>query len=141
VPYKGTGQIIAELMGGHVDATIDGFTGMAPHYRAGRIKVLAITNPARIDYLPGIPTISEHVPGYASQGWFGYIAPAAVPKDVIAFLNKAINDAMSFPDVREKMTSAGLEVVQQSPEFFGDIIRKDYARYGKLAKDIGFKPQ
>ena len=141
VPYKGTGQIIAELMGGQVDATIDGFTGMAPHFRAGRIRVLAITNPTRASYLPEVPTISEHVPGYVSQGWFGYVAPAAVPKDIVAFLNKAINEAMSFPDVREKMTLAGLDVVQQPPEYFGDIIRKDYTRYGKLAKDIGFKPQ
>lgn len=141
VPYKGTGQIIAELMGGQVDATIDGFTGMAPHFRAGRIRVLAITNPTRASYLPEVPTISEHVPGYVSQGWFGYVAPAAVPKDIVAFLNKAINEAMSFPDVREKMTLAGLDVVQQPPEYFGDIIRKDYARYGKLAQDIGFKPQ
>jgi tripartite-type tricarboxylate transporter receptor subunit TctC len=141
VPYKGTGQIITELMGGQVDATIDGFTGMAPHVRAGRIRALAITNPTRVSYLPDIPTIAEDVPGYVSQGWFGYIAPAAVPKDIVAFLNKAINDAMSFPDVREKMTFAGLEVVQQPAEYFGDVIRKDYARYGKLAKDIGFKPQ
>jgi tripartite-type tricarboxylate transporter receptor subunit TctC len=141
VPYRGTGQIIAELMGGQVDATIDGFTGMAPHVRAGRIRALAITNPTRVSYLPDIPTIAEHVPGYVSQGWFGYIAPAAVPKEVIALLNKAINEAMSFPDVRERMTLAGLDVVQQPPEYFGDVIRKDYARYGKLAKDIGFKPQ
>jgi tripartite-type tricarboxylate transporter receptor subunit TctC len=141
VPYRGTGQIIAELMGGQVDATIDGFTGMAPHVRAGRIRALAITNPTRVSYLPDIPTIAEHVPGYVSQGWFGYIAPAGVPKEVIALLNKAINEAMSFPDVREKMTLAGLDVVQQPPEYFGDVIRKDYARYGKLAKDIGFKPQ
>ena len=141
VPYKGTGQIIADLMGGHVDATIDGFSGMAPHYRAGRIRILAISNPTRIAYLPDIPTIAEHVPGYSSQGWFGYIAPAAVPKEVIVLLNKAINDAMGFPDVREKMTLAGLEAVQQPPEAFGDVIRKDYARYGKLVRDIGFKPQ
>ena len=141
VPYKGTGQIIAELMGGQVDATIDGFTGMAPHVRAGRVRLLAVTNPTRISYLPDTPTIAEDVPGYSSQGWFGYIAPAGVPKDIVAFLNKAINDAMSFPDVREKMTFAGLEVVQQPPDYFDDVIRKDYVRYGKLAKDIGFKPQ
>jgi tripartite-type tricarboxylate transporter receptor subunit TctC len=141
VPYRGTGQIITELMGGQVDATIDGYTGMAPHHRAGRIRVLAITNPTRASYLPNVPTIGEQVPGYVSQGWFGYVAPAAVPKEIVAFLNKAINDAMAFPDVREKMTLAGLEVVQQPADYFGDVIRKDYARYGKLAKDIGFKPQ
>ena len=141
VPYKGTGQIIAELMGGHVDATIDGFTGMAPHFRAGRIRVLAVTGPTRAPYLPDIPTIGEDVPGYVSQGWFGYIAPAAVPKDIVAFLNKAINEAMNARDVREKMQLAGLEIVQEPPEFFGDVLRKDYAKYGKLAKDIGFKPQ
>jgi tripartite-type tricarboxylate transporter receptor subunit TctC len=141
VPYRGTGQIIAELMGGQVDATIDGYTGMAPHHRAGRIRVLAITNPTRASYLPDVPTIGEQVPGYVSQGWFGYVAPAAAPKEIVAFLNKAINEAMTFPDVREKMTLAGLEVVQQPADYFGDVIRKDYARYGKLAKDIGFRPQ
>jgi tripartite-type tricarboxylate transporter receptor subunit TctC len=75
---------------------------MAPHVRAGRIRALAITNPTRVFYLPDIPTLAEDVPGYVSQGWFGYIAPAAVSREIVAFLNKAINDAMSFPDVREK---------------------------------------
>lgn len=141
VPYRGTGQIAAELMAGHVDATIDGFTGLAPHVQAKRVRLLAITNDKRIDYLPGVATIGESVPGYVSQGWFGYIAPAAVPRQIVLRLNEEINRAMGLPDVREKMVFAGLQIVQQPPEFFGETIRRDFDKYGKLARDIGFKPQ
>ena len=141
VPYRGTGQIATELMGGQVDATIDGFTGLAPHVHSGRLRLLGITNPTRAAYLPNVPTIAESVPGYVSQGWFGYIAPAAVPREIIALLNREINRAMTLPDVKEKMTFAGLEIVNEPPEFFGETIRRDYAKYGKLARDIGFQPQ
>ena len=128
-------------MGGQVDATIDGYTGMAPHHKAGRVRVLAITNPTRASYLPDIPTISEHVPGYVSQGWFGYIAPAGTPKQIVAILNREINRAMSMPDVKEKLNSIGLTVVTESPEYFGKLLKSDHEKYGKLIRDIGFKPQ
>lgn len=88
-----------------------------------------------------MPTIGEAVPGYVSQGWFGYIAPAAVPKDIISLLNREINRAMGLPDVREKRVFAGLQIVQGPPEFFGETIKSDFAKYGKLARDIGFRPQ
>lgn len=107
---------------------------------AGRIRALAITNPTRVAYLPDIPTISEHVPGCVSHGWFGFIASRPCLRHR-RFPEQGDQRRVSFPDVREKMTLAGLEVVQQPPEYFGDVIRQDYAKYGQLARDIGFKPQ
>jgi tripartite-type tricarboxylate transporter receptor subunit TctC len=141
VPYKGSAQIATELIGGHVDAAIDGYTGLAPHVRSGRLRLLAITNPTRVPQLPDVPAIAETLPGYDSRGWFGFLAPAGTPREIVAQLNQEINRAMNLPDVREKMVAAGLIVVTEPPEFFADTIKSDFAKYGKLIRDIGFQPQ
>jgi tripartite-type tricarboxylate transporter receptor subunit TctC len=141
IPYKGSAQIATDLIGGQVQVGIDGITGLTPHIRSGRIKLLAVTNRSRATLWPDAPAASESVPGYESGGWFGYIAPAGTPRDIILKLNDEINRAMKQPDVVEKLVAAGLIVVAESPEYFGEIIRSDYAKYGKLVRDIGFKPQ
>ena len=141
IPYKGSAQIATDLIGGQVQVGIDGITGLTPHIRSGRIKLLAVTSRSRVALWPDTPAASETVPGYESGGWFGYVAPAATPREIIARLNDEINRAMKQPDVVEKLAAAGLIVVAESPEYFGEIIRSDYAKYGKLVRDIGFKPQ
>jgi tripartite-type tricarboxylate transporter receptor subunit TctC len=141
IPYKGSAQIATDLIGGQVQVGIDGITGLTPHIRSGRIKLLAVTSRSRAALWPDTPAASESVPGYESGGWFGYVAPAGTPRDIIARLNDEINRAMKQPDVAEKLVAAGLIVVGESPEYFGEIIRSDYAKYGKLVRDIGFKPQ
>lgn len=141
IPYKGSAQIATDLIGGQVQVGIDGITGLTPHIRSGRIKLLAVTSRGRVTLWPDAPAASEAVPGYESGGWFGYIAPAGTPRDVIVRLNDEINRAMKQPDVAEKLAAAGLIVVAESSEYFGEIIRSDYAKYGKLVRDIGFKPQ
>jgi len=78
---------------------------------------------------------------YESGGWFGYVAPAGTPAAIVLKLNEEINRAMKLPDVSDKLVTAGLIVVAESPEYFGEIIRSDYAKYGKLTRDIGFQPQ
>ena len=117
------------------------FAGLTPHIRSGKLRLLAITNPTRVSTFEGTPTVAESVPGYDSRGWFGFVAPAATPREIVVRLNDEINRAMKQPDVAEKMVAAGLIIVTESPEFFGDTIRSDYAKYGKLARDIGFQPQ
>ncbi|MGB7542262.1 MAG: tripartite tricarboxylate transporter substrate binding protein [Burkholderiales bacterium] len=141
VPYKGSAQIVTDVIGGQVQAAIDGITGLAPHARSGRLRLLAITNKTRVALWPGIPAAAEDVPGYESGGWFGYVAPAATPREIVLKLNEEINRAMKLPEVSEKLVAAGLIIVTESPEFFGDIIKSDYAKYGKLMRDIGFQPQ
>jgi tripartite-type tricarboxylate transporter receptor subunit TctC len=141
VPYKGSSQIVTDVIGGQVQAAIDGITGLAPHVRSGRLRLLAITNKTRAALWPDTPTAAETVPGYESGGWFGYIAPAGTPREIVLKLNEEINRAMKLPEIVEKLAAAGLLVVAESPEYFGDIIKSDYAKYGKLMRDIGFQRQ
>jgi len=141
IPYKGAAQIVTDVMGGQVQLGIGAYTSMSPHVLSGRVRLIAVTNPVRVPNKPELPIFAEAVPGYDSRGWFGYVAPAATPRAIVARLNDEINRAMKLPDVSEKMIASGLIIVTEPPEFFGDMIRSDYAKYGKLARDIGFKPQ
>ncbi len=141
VPYKGTAAIVTDVVGGQVQVGIDGISGMAPHIRSGRLRLLAITNATRVPLWPDTPAAAEAVPGYESGGWFGFVAPAGTPRGIVVRLNEEINRAMKEPEIAEKMVAAGLIIVTESPEFFGDIIKTDYAKYGKLMRDIGFQPQ
>jgi tripartite-type tricarboxylate transporter receptor subunit TctC len=141
VPYKGSAQIVTDLIGGHVDAAIDGITGLAPHVRSGKLRLLGVTNPTRVTQFPDVPAIAETLPGYDSRGWFGFLAPAGTPREIVMLLNQEINRAMALPDVKEKLVAAGLIVVTEPPEYFAATLKSDYAKYGKLIRDIGFQPQ
>jgi tripartite-type tricarboxylate transporter receptor subunit TctC len=141
VPYKGIAQITTELMSGRADATILSVASMTPFIKAGRIRLLAVTSPARAEQYPDTPSIAEALPGYDSRGWFGYLAPAGTPKPIVALLNREINRAMTLPDVKEKLEGIGLTVVAESPEQFAQVLRSDYEKYGKLIKAINFQPQ
>ncbi len=141
VPYKGSADIATALIGRQVDAAIDGITGITPHIRSGKLILLGVTNPTRVAQFPDTPAIAETVPGYDSRGWFGFLAPAGTPKDIVALLNREINRAIALPDVKEKLNAAGLIVVTEPPEFFAKTLRSDYDKYGKLIRDIGFQPQ
>ena len=141
VPYKGSSAIATDIMGGQVQAGIDGITGMTPHIKSGRLRLLATTGKTRAVLWPDTPAAAEDVPGYESGGWFGYAAPAGTPREIVLKLNAEINRAMSARDVAEKLEGAGLIVVSESPEYFGEILKSDYAKYGALVKAIGFTPQ
>jgi tripartite-type tricarboxylate transporter receptor subunit TctC len=141
VPYKGSAAIATDVMGGQVQAAIDGITGMTPHIKSGRLRILATTNKTRPALWPDTPVAGEDVPGYESGGWFGYAAPAGTPRAIVLRLNEEINRAMKSPDVSEKLAVAGLLVVAEPPEYFASLLRSDFEKYGKLVKDIGFQPQ
>jgi tripartite-type tricarboxylate transporter receptor subunit TctC len=141
VPYKGSAQIGTDLMGGQVQVAIDGITGLTPQVRAGKVRLLAVTNKARVPLWPDTPAAAEVVAGFESGGWFGFIAPAGTPPHIVNTLNAVMNDAMKQPEVAEKLASAGLIISTEPPQFFADIIRRDYDRYGKLARDIKFEPR
>jgi len=140
VPYKGTAAIITDQIGGQVMASVDGVSGPAPHVRSGAIRLLAISNKSRVSEWPGVQTVSETIPGWTSNGWFAYSGPAGMPKDITLKLNQEINRAMNSPEVVEQLKQYGLEVVSESPEYFERVLKDDYTKYGKLAKDIGYVP-
>jgi tripartite-type tricarboxylate transporter receptor subunit TctC len=141
VPYKSVQNIITEIMGGRIDATISSFISLHPHITSGRVRLLAIGRDKRHPKYPEFPTIAETLPGYENGGWFGFIAPAGTPKEIVALLNREINRAQDLPDVRGKLDTLGLEVHTESPEYFTDVIRRDFDKWGKVARDIGFKPR
>jgi tripartite-type tricarboxylate transporter receptor subunit TctC len=141
VPYRGSSASTTDVIGGQVQASIDGITPLTPLVKSGKLRLLAITNRVRVPLWPDTPTVAESVPGYESGGWFGYVAPAGTPRDIVATLNREINRAMQLPEVSDKLTGAGLIVVAESPEYFAGLLRSDYAKYGKLTRDIGFQPQ
>ena len=141
VPYKGSAAIATDVIGGQVQAAMDGITGMTPHIKSERLRLLATTNKTRPALWPNHPVAGEDVPGYESGGWFGYAAPAKTPREIILKLNEEINRAMRAPDVVEKLEVAGLIIRTESPEFFAQVLKSDYEKYGRLVKSIGFVPQ
>jgi tripartite-type tricarboxylate transporter receptor subunit TctC len=140
VPYSGTAGIYQDIMSGRIDATISSYISLAPHIQSGRLRLLAIGRATRSPKYPDYPTIAETLPGYENGGWFGFIGPTGMPRETVTLLNREMNRAVTLPDVREKLDSYGLEVHNESPEYFGELIKKDYEKWGKLARDIGFKP-
>ena len=139
VPYKGVAPVMTDLISGQLDATITSFVSVQPHVDAGRLKLLAIGRATRSPKYPQYPTIAETLPGYENSGWFGFIGPAGMAREQVVLLNKEMNRAMTQPDVRAKLDTFGLEIHTESPEFFAERIRKDFEKWGKVARDIGFK--
>ena len=140
VPYKSAALITTEILGGQIDATLSSFISLQPLVASGRLRMLGVARATRSPSYPNVPTIAETVPGFTSGGWFGLIAPAGTPKEIVALVNREVNLALAVPSVREQMNSYGLEIHTESPEFFADMIRSVFAKWGQLARDIGFKP-
>ena len=141
VPFKGVPQIGQELMAGSVQAAFSSFTGIYPFVTSGRVRLLGIAKATRAPNYPDLPTIAETVPGFSSGGWFGFVAPAKVPKEIIAILNREINAALKVPDIRQKLEVLGLDVWTESPEYLGSLMKSEYDKYGKVARDIGLVPK
>ena len=138
VPYKGTGAVFPDLIGGRVHVTFGDIVATIPHVKAEKLRALAVTSPKRVPSLRDIPTIAESgVPGYDAVGWFGVFAPAKTPKTVIAQLNGAIVKHVRQPDTAERLAALGAEVVASTPEQFREIQKTDLARWGKVVKQSG----
>ena len=141
VPFKGVPQMAQELMAGRVEAAFTSFTGMYPFVMSGKVRLLGIAKATRAPNYPDLPTIAETVPGFSSGGWFGFVAPAHVPKEIIAVLNREANAAMKQSDVRSKLEALGLDLWNESPEYFRDLMKSEYDKYGKVAREIGLVPK
>lgn len=141
VPYKGASQIATDVIAGQVQLGIGSYTGLLPHIQSGRVRLIGVTNPVKVPNKPELPLLADAAPGYDMRGWFGYVAPAGTPPDVVKKLNAEINHAMQQPDVASKLTSAGLIIANESAGYFGDFIKSEYDKYGKLVRDVGLQPR
>ena len=140
VPYKGMGQVLGDLVGGHVQFAIAPLAAVNPHIKGGKMKAIGVTSASRYPPLPDTPTIAESgVPGYEAINWFGLLAPAGVDKAIVQKLNAEVNRILKLPDVREKLVNLGADPVGGSAEEFGRYIRADTAKWGKVMKDAGIQ--
>jgi len=142
IPYKGTGQAVTDLLAGQVDLLFAPSQAVIQHVRAGKLKALATTGTRRADTLPDLPTVAESgLPGYAAVGWFGLLAPAATPRAVVEKLSTDANRVLSDPDTKKRMQSLGADPSGTTPEEFARFIRDDQAKWAKLMREAGIKPE
>ena len=135
VPYKGGGPIAIDLVAGHVMTSSSTMPPIIPHIRAGRVRALAVTKDKRAAVLPDVPTIAESgVPGYSMSTWYGAVAPAKTPRDIVVRLNQEILKALALPDVKQRLASLGADIVATSPEETAAFFKTEVAKYTKVAK-------
>jgi tripartite-type tricarboxylate transporter receptor subunit TctC len=140
VPYKGAGQVMADLVGGQVPMFFSGMPPAMPHVNAGRLRALAVTTAKRSPAAPDVPTMEEAgVPGFDISNWFAFFVPAGTPSEVIAKLNAEINRALQQQDVKEKLASLGAEPAGSSPEGLAKFMRAESAKFAYLVKISGAK--
>ena len=142
VPYKGTGQAVTDLLAGQIDLLFAPAQAVMPHVQAGKLRALAVTSAQRSRTLPELPTVAEAgVPGYEAIGWFGLLAPVATPKPVVAKLSADANAVLRDADVVQRMLVLGAEPSGNSPEQFAAFIREDQAKWSRLMRERGIKPE
>ena len=140
IVYKGSGQAVIDLLGGHVGTLFGGMAAVASHAKAGKVKLLAVTGKERMPVAPDVPTIAESgYPKFEAVGWFGVIAPARTPKPIVTRLNTEIIKAAQTPAVRDRLTAIGFDVVTSSPEDFARYIRSELDLWRDMAKQMGLK--
>jgi tripartite-type tricarboxylate transporter receptor subunit TctC len=137
VPYKGTGPLITDMLGGQIALTIASAVPLTPQVKAGKLRALGVTGPRRSPAFPDVPAINEAVPGYEVVNWFGIIAPAGTPKQVISRVNAELNKALKSPELVKLLGAQTAEGVGGTPEAFGTVIRNDYAKWQRVVKQSG----
>jgi len=135
VPYKGGGPIAIDLVGGQLMASFSTMPAIISHIRSGRVRAIAVTMEKRAAVLPDVPTVAESgVPGYAMSTWYGAVAPAKTPREIIVRLNQEMLKALALPDVKERMASLGADVVGTSPEETAAFFKSEIAKFTKVAE-------
>jgi len=140
VPYKGGGPLMIDMIAGRVQLAFSSPPQALPHVKAGRLKMLGVGHPSKLEALPDIPTIAETVPGFMNTGWWGVLAPAGTPRPIVQTLNAAINKALTNPELVKKFFLYGVVPAPNSPEAFDAFIREDLQRWTKVIKEVRANP-
>ena len=140
IPYKGAAASTVDLLAGRVNMVFDSLPAALPNIKAGKLRALAVTGAKRSQFLPELPTIAEAaLPGYETGIWFGIVAPAGTPPEVISRLNAELVKAAASTEFRERLTGHGFEVVSSTPEQMADSVRSEMAKWGKVVKALGMR--
>jgi tripartite-type tricarboxylate transporter receptor subunit TctC len=141
VPYRGGSQAITDVIGGQLPLLAVNALEALLHVRSGKLKLLAVLSPNRPANNPEVPTIAESgFPGFEASVWYGLVAPAATPKNIVELLHAETQKAIQSKKVRERMTQVGGEIILGSSAQFAALIRTDRARYEKLVREANIKP-
>jgi len=142
VPYKGSAGVLADLIGGQIVVTMDNMPPYVPQVKAGKIRALAVSPARRSPALPDVPTVAEAgVPGYDSGAWFGLVAPANTPKDLVDKLSRETARILKLPDVSARLADLGAEAVGSTPEQFSAHIKAEIAKWAKVIRDANVELQ
>jgi tripartite-type tricarboxylate transporter receptor subunit TctC len=141
IPYKGGAPAITDVIGGQLPLVAVNALEVLPHFKSGKLKVIAVLSTKRSSIFPDAPTIAESgFPGFEASVWYGLVAPAATPKSVVARLHAEVQKALKTTEMRERMSAVGGEVEPGTPEQFAELIRSERVRYTKLVRDANIKP-
>ena len=139
VPYKGGAPAVTDTVAGQTQLLFSAGTQTLPHVKAGKLKLLAVTEAKRSQLLADVPTVGETLAGYELAVWYGAFAPPGTPREIVQRLNAEINKILLSADVKAKMSAIGVDTATTTPEQFGAILVADEARYGKLIREFGIK--
>ena len=141
VPYRGDGPAMADLIAGQVQVGFATMTASIGHIRADKLRPLAVTTLSRSDALPGIPSVSEFVPGYEASSWFGIAAPSGTPVEIVEILNRETNAGLAAPRIEARLTDMGGMLLTGSAADFGKLIADETEKWGKVITSAGIKAE
>jgi len=142
VPYKGTTQILPDLLDGRVDMALDSLPAYIPHLKSGKLRALAVASRGRSTLMPELPTMAEAgVPGVVSQTDYALYAPAATPREIVVLLNREANAVLQLDDLRAKLAAQGIEVTGGTPESLRAELAEEVAKWGRVIAQANIKPE
>ncbi len=139
VPYRGSAPVFNDLIGGQVHFTFDALAIAQPHIEAGKLRALATTGPARMKALPAVPAAKDTLPNFEVVNWYGMVARAGTPAEIVTRLNQEVANALRQPDVAERAASLGLDLVGSSPAQFATLQREEIAKWGEVIRTANIK--
>ena len=142
VPYKGGGPALTELLGGQAQALFSIALTATPQVKAGRVRALAITSAKRSTLAPELPTVAESgFPGFEAIGWFGWVAPAKMPNEIVMRFNREIVRILQLPEMHERLLGLGADPVANSPQAFAAFIRSEHDKWARVVKQAGIRAE
>ncbi|MBI5603381.1 MAG: tripartite tricarboxylate transporter substrate binding protein [Deltaproteobacteria bacterium] len=141
IPYKGGAAAAADLITGQIQMLFDSLLPLQPHIKAGKVRALGVTSAKRMEIAPDLPALAETVPGFESSAWFGILAPASTPRELVARLNAEFLKVLRTPEIKQKLTKQGFVVVGNAPEEYGAFLKSEMDKWSKVIQAAGIKAE
>jgi len=141
IPYKGAAPATVALIGGEVSLMFGTILPTLPHVKSGKLRAIAVSGAQRVDALPGVPTVGETLKDFDASSWYGLVAPAATPPEVVVKLNREIAAGLNVPEVRARLAQEGTVVVAGTPEQFGTLVKAEMAKWARVIREVGIQQE